>query len=578
MQRCFFLLIFSACFHLLKAQQPDIIATELSFWLNENVPDKIHSRSLIVVNRFTLAQIVMDFQPEEINYIKLREGRLKSDLKFNHKSGKLTIQTTSIRTAICEIEIDYFVEIKSKTNRDYVNQKDVKLGFNLGNIVTGRAIGKSGVFFPGRPEDVFFFKSNITLPRKINCGFPGKLQYVVNHKDKFQSQFWESKTQISSEQFYFVLGDFIEFDEIELQEDLLMEAVSFEARLAEETKKSMMEVLNFLKNYNSKLETENWQDNEILEMDSLATISKSLLWVNEENTNSRWAKNQFIRDQLLFIKASNGDSTIASLWHLEYLTQKEGENWRQEFLEMQWLKWEEGKNENPKLALTSKVLDWMAIKDKASFQKFIVKNDNAMMGEDWKIAKTIIENNRLPEVKIEYFYKNNQENLLITQMDTLIKPIPVAYHFNVYDTDGKEDYQGYSAGNLIDTLSFPQLGAPRAVSFEFDEDFPAKFSIPKSDNYDMYLYGNGDSEKQKKAALYRLFETNNQNLYSTILGLAMDSKEADIRLEAVNRAEVLRIPGQQKLKSIIMELSKYDIDPEVRKQAKLLVLKYYRNK
>lgn len=578
MQRCFFLLIFSACFHLLRAQEPDIVATELSFWFDENIPDKLHARSLIVINRATLSQISLDFDPLEINYIKLREGRLKRDLKYNQNSGKLNIHTSSIAYNLCEIEIDYFLDLKSKTIKDYLNQEQVKLAFNLQNIVSGRSVGKSGTFFPSRAKDDFFFKANITLPRKINCGLPAQLKYVVNHKGKFQSQFWEAKSQISAEQFYFVLGDFIEYDELEFQEELVMESISFEERLAEEAKKSMLDVIGYLKSYNPNVAAQNWEDKEILRIDSLSGISTSLLWVKEENTNSRWAKNQFIREQLLFIKATQGDSLLASLWHLEYLTKKEGENWRMEFLQNQWEKWEQIKSENPKLALSTKVLQWLSTTDEKAFQKFIVKDENAMIGKDWEIAKIIIENNQLPEIQVEYFYKDNHENLVISQKDSLLKPIPVAYFFKVYDTKGKENYQGYSARKNIDTLSFPQKGAPRAVVFEFSDAFPAKFTIPKSDNYDMYLYGNGDDSKQKRAALFRLFETKNQNLYSTVLGLAMDSKEADIRLEAVNRAEVLGLAGQHKLKSLIMELSQNDIDPEVRKQAKLLVLKYYRNK
>ncbi len=578
MQRCFFLLIFFLCFNLLKAQEPDIISTELSLWLDENNNEKLHVRSLIRVNRFNLSEIVLDFIPDDINYIKLREGRLKEDLKFSHKSEKLGIETASIRTKRCEIEIDYNIDLKSRNLKNYIDQETVQLGFNLGNLVPGRSVGKAGAFFPSRDFDAFYFKANITLPRKINCGLPGELQYVVNHKGKLQSQFWETKMQINSSQFYFVLGDFLEFDEEEFQEELLMESINFEQRLAEEAKKSMQKVMAYLEKYNPNAELQLWSDKEILEIDSLAALSKPLLWVKEENTNSRWAKNQFVRDQLLFVKAAKGDSSIASLWHLEYLGKKEGEKWRLEFLQNKWEEWKDGKEENSGLALKSKILEWLSISDKGAFQKYITKDEKAMQGANWEIAKTVIQNNKIPKVEIAYFYKEQKEHLVILQKDSSLKPIPIAYNFSVFDTKGKDNYKGFSKGNFSDTLSFPQEGAPRAVIFEYETIFPADISIPKSDNYDLYLYANGENEKQKKEALFRLFETKNKNLYSTVLGLAMDYKEADIRLEAVNRAEVLGIPGQQKLKSLIMALAQNDPDPEVRKQAKLVVAKYYPKK
>lgn len=578
MQRCFFLLIFSLCFYILKAQEPDIISTELSLWLNEANTEKVHCRSLLVLNRFDLSEIVLDFIPKDINYIKLREGRLKGDLKFGQSSGKLRIETSDIRTQKCEIEIDYNIDLNARSFKEFVDQESVELAFNLGNLVPGRAIGKSGVFFPSKEKDVFYFKANITLPRKINCGLPGQLQYVVNHKGKFQSQFWQSKTQISSEQFYFVLGDFLEFDEVEFQEELLMESISFEKRLAEEAKKSMKEVISYLEIYNPNAGVLMWTDKEILAIDSLAALRNSFLWVEEENTNSRWAKNQFVRDQLLFIKAAKGDSTIASLWHLEYLGKKEGAPWRMEFLQRKWDDFEAGKAGKRELALKSKVLEWLSESDANAFQNFILKDEKPMKGKNWEIAQRIMENNKIPKIEIEYFYKDEKEHLVILQKDSSQKPIPIAYKFSVFDTDAKDVYQGFSSGNYGDTLIFPQKGAPRAVIFEFQASFPADFVIPKSDNYDLFLYANGDNEKQKKEALFRLFETKNRNLYSTVLGLAMDSNEADIRLEAVNRAEDLAIPGQQKLKSLILELAQRDRDPEVRKQAKLLVTKYYGNK
>lgn len=578
MQRCFFLLIFSACFYCTKAQELDINTLELSFWFDENIPQKVHARSLISLQRFNASQVQFDFYPEEINYVKLREGRLKNDLKFNQSQGKLTIETRSIPTGVCEIEIDYFLDLDSKPIKSFINQEQVPLGFNLGNLVAGSKVGKSGVFFPARNGDAFLLKANISMAKKINCGLPATLQYVVNQKGQYQSQFWASKNQILSEEFYLVLGDFKEFDESEFQEELEMEAISFEERLAEEAKKSMQELFAYLNHLGIETTGKNWEAKELLALESLAERNTSKLWVKEENTNSRWAKNQFVRDQMLFLKATDGDVVRASIGHLEYLTLLEGQNWRNEFLENEWEKWKEGKSENQNLALTTYVLEWISKTDSSSFLKFVGGKQDVMLGIEWQIGQTIITNNKIPEIEIEYFYKDNKENLIILQKDTLARPIPVVYNFLVFDTQGKDLYKGSSKGTYRDTLSFPQTGAPRAVLFEYEEGFPANFAIPKSDNYDLFLYAKSENDKQKKAALYRLFETKNVNLYSTVLGIAMESKEAEIRLEAANRAEVLGVTGQFKLKTLLQDLAKFDKDPEVRKQAKMLVGKYYQNK
>tara|TARA_R110002096_G_scaffold435973_1_gene664731 strand:+ start:21969 stop:23735 length:1767 start_codon:yes stop_codon:yes gene_type:complete len=577
MQRCFFLLIFSTCFFSLRAQEIDILAIELSLWLDEKIPEKIHARSLLTIRKNQALEVQLDFESKDIKYIKLREGRLKRNLKFKQSGTILKIETASINTLVCDIEIDYLIDLNSKNLRENIDRERIRLAFNMKNVIQGNEIGKSGLFFPGRPYDPFSFKANITLPRKINCGLPAQLEYVVNH-NKIQSQFWASKNEITSEQFYFVLGDFLEFDELEFQEELILESVSFEERLAEESKQSMLAVINYIKAYDPISEMQELKASEILEIDSLAAINKDFLWVKEENTNIRWADKQFVRDQILFLRAAHFDSSRAALWHLEYLAQKESQAWKLEFLEEQWDLWKQGKSKNQKLALLSSVLDWLKVKDSAAYQRYITKDFANGESQEWKIAQTIIANNRIPELELQYFYKNERENLVIIQKDSLKQAIPVYYKFKVFDREGMEIYSGISRAVHFDTISFPQKGAPRAVIFEYEENFPARFILPKSDNYDMFLFANGENDKQKRQALFRLFETKNRNLYSTVLGLAMDSKEAEIRLEAVNRAEVLGLPGQQKLKSIIMDLAQYDKDPEVRKQAKLLVRKYYGHK
>lgn len=580
MQRCFFLLIFFLSLNTSFSQALDTKAIEFSLWYENEAGNKLHARSLVTINRHDHSSIRLNFHPQSVQYIRLREGRLKQDLKFSQSKDFITIDVPISKGAIVQIEFDYLINLEAEFYQGIVNREEVPLSFNLQNLFLHKSLGLAGSFFPALPKDAFLFSANITLPKSINSGTLGELEFEVDHKSDVRSQFWRSSEEIMVEDFYLIIGEFKNFDEEDFEDDYEFEAIDLKDFLVREARAEISDVLAFIQQWDSNNPVNSLNDDEVLELDSIGKLTNAFLWVKKEDALGNWSKHLFEKEQLLFLKALEGDTLRASFLHFQYLSQIEGPNWSLKYLESKWnsLNVQSDSANTDRYVMHSRILDWLSESDPNAWNTFIKKDSANMQGERWKLARAILEANVMPKVKFNYNYRDEQEHVFIEQDSTQMSPVSIPFKITLFSRDSSKTFESHSSKVFNDTLAFPQKGAPQAVLLEFEPKLPAYIETPRSDLYDLYLFSNAPNAELRKQALNRLFETKNKNLFSTVLGIAMDSKDSDLRLEALKRSDELDVPAQIKLKQTIIQLSENDPLPEVRIAAKQLVVKYYPNK
>ena len=577
MQRCLFLIICALFSINTVGQQSDVITNELSIWYEGENQETLKMKSLITLNRGDLKRVKLDFHPHQIQSVKLREGRLKASIGYSHENDRIVLNLEEHSAKVVQLEFNYSIFVKDPYYKNHINQKEIPLGLNTQNIFMGRNLGQSGAFFPSLKNDDFIYTANITLSAKVNSGTFGELEYEVEHGNGLKSQFWRAKETLTAENFYLVIGDFKQFDAEDFEDDYDLEQVDMSEFLAAEERLRLENILNYLQ----KRTGITFDDDYMLKLDSVSKASDVKLWVKPQLLEVPISPTLFKKYIILCLEASGGDSLKAVFLHLDYLTQIQGKTWRDKLIREQWSKFENFTDPSAidNYALKAYSFLWLNSYDKEAYKNFVDGNWEGESSPYWNYTKQLWKQNVPPSIQIKYNYRDGYEWLYLTQDTSIVDLYAVPFEMTIYSKDTVLKYKGISNDTLVtDTFKFPQQGSPQAVSVSFGEHFTGRVKMPRSDIHDLYLFSNAPTSQERQAALYRLFETNNPNLFSTVLGIAMDSKEAEVRLEALKHSHELNVPAQMKLKGTLIKLSREDPDENVKEHAKLLVQKYYNNK
>lgn len=564
MQKSFFFLLILLNSGFCWAQTLDINSLELSVWGEDTAASKMHVRALIKIES-NQKKAVFNFYPSDIKYLKLREGRLKQNLSYTQSEGLLEISLPANKEII-QVEVDYWIDLRDGYYKDIVNRKEFPLGLNTQSLFMGLDLGTSGSFFPSNPNDLFSYTLNITLNKGINSGTCGELEYVVNHKNGKISQFWKASKEISAESFYLIIGDFKEFDEEDIAEEYELSQADMSQFLARDIRSKHAGVLDHIE----KEFSVSFEDETLLKLDSLIQHVPENLLISHADIERSMDSEEWKKEMLFFWIASEKNTSDASLHHYRFNAKHEGEDWENNFIDRHW---------NEILSATdSAQVNLLTFQLKIERWLTLISANDKNYEASQHFANQLKRYNLPPRIKLSYRYREGKEYVYLKQDTSITRPYSVPFTFKIFNKDTVIYHKAVSSEKVVDTLSFPQSGPPQAVLFDFGKDFPGLIKRERADIYDLYIFSNGEGPLEKKAALQRLFSTSNPNLFSTVLGIAMDSKDADIRLEAVNKSESLNVPAQFKLKDTLIKLSNEDPIKEIRDKAQNLVLKYYPNK
>ncbi len=531
--------------------------------------DSIRATAIISVKEMPdlLCVFLLD-EDLKIKQIRKKEGRLKSEISYQRKGDSLFLNTYYHyqKGAAGTLFFEYKIPLAGNAA---VEKTNLFTAFNLAVFQSGEALGEAGKFYPAVADDASFLSINLTIPETENAGLLGTLSFKTDNEDGTVSQFWDSFSEYSPERFYLIVGQFEEFDKEEISQEFGFVELDLE-EFRQAKKERELKILKekwhpFISFYEEKIRA--LSDSEFVFLDSISEREVSNFFIKKEEVPNA---NTLQTEQNIALYLLQNDTVAASEIHFQHQIQKFGERWKAEVLEKKWANFSSETNED----LQRKILKHQLEKWRVENADWLKDLDSAKM--DTGFMRPLLSNLKFPSLKIRYQYIGSQDaQRIYYAQDTAVAPlyfIPakaelVAGKNRVETTRWLDSPAGF--------VEVPSGVSPQYVSLSFGAYFPGTIIDKKPDSYNLYQLSNAQSSAEKHGALEQLFLTENRNLFSTVLGIALADENPAIRRAALERAGNLDFAAQQKLKGPILKLAKEDSDAEIRKMAEELKNRYY---
>lgn len=544
---------------------------ELSYWLKDFQSNKIKSNTVlgnISLSAGDSLSLKLLNQPKILD-LRIKEGRLKRELLYKQSSDHIKLELPADWRPSMSIYIAYELLVDSLESQGaLVKGSDflVMNPFNVNELI-GSAV--AGYHYPVGNEESAQFKLNVSIPRASNIGYKADLDFVVNEKNQ-KSFFYKSTKKLLHKDFYLVVGEFKKFDEEDFEEDVLQFLVELSpAKIRRDrVKRTYKELLGFYQKYDSSLDMEN-----MVEIDSLLEIGVQPKTKLENIEVSQWEASQMLVSKI--------DSTLgfrSLLLSFEWLKH----NWTSEKY-TEWIKTNYASN-NLESYLEDQaeylMIQWASEFYSVSFDSIIMNPNynwkSSLDSNAHSFVKGFLQNKTAPIFSSSYRYLNAQSQQLVKlRMDTTTHPAyPIPFRLTIQGNEEK-DTVVFSSDTINSDILINYKGAPKYVHLEPLGDFPFEYEERMPNSYKLYAYNQEKDEEKKREILIDLLQTDNKNLKSTLLGIAMRSENESLVLIALSESEDLDILAQKKLKANLQRLSETASSEEIRKKAKLLCQKYY---
>ncbi len=559
MQRWLFFIIGTCWLSTALCQPVDMLRVELSLWFTEpnvlvSIPATAHTRVRIPEDAdsilFTVNSLI-------VNTIKISEGRLKQELPFFQTGDSLWVVVKG-QAVNNPLSLHFVYDIVPQ--EPSVQQSDAFIAFNPFNLEESVNLGRAGSFYPARAGDASNLALNITVPTGQNSHARGILNFITDNQDGTFSHFWDSSTPISPEQFYLVIGQFEASEPEDLAGELDFTPLDQNKLRAETIRPRLTPLLTYLQ----KAAT----DSVVVYIDSLSDLTMGGFYLTEKDVASLASTEQFNLEKAALLLFNDFDTAEASQVLFGYYTTQGDQSWRNELVESKWQKLRSLSREHQEITTSMRLEQWLQA---SGFRK----NFNTAI-LDTALLEPMVESLEFPSVSLSYRYISaDGAQHIIYRQDTVTAPL-YAIPSRVTVITRSDTLRSYHFLNEPEgALKIETPQAPQYVDVDFGEYFPGTVEDNKPETYSLYLLSNANTPEARQEALLRLFKTKNPNLFSTVLGIAMDDDDAALRLEALKNAHDLNVPARQKLKDTLISLAENDSDQTVREEAKKLVQKYY---
>jgi hypothetical protein len=571
MQRWLFFIFCGFAISGLKAQPIDVFKTEVSIWMAgpQSYPTQQNVKARAVVSfksNTSGSEFTLDVGPNEVSAVKLKEGREKNNLTYRLEGAKLTVQLPLEISKRYEVVVEYMLPMGSEAVQRFIQQSEDMLVLNPFNTRQGAELGVAGTFYPAVAGDACWLLLNVTLLNKKSIGFDGVVEFETHNGEGFKSIYGRSHQPLNPEAFYLVIGEFKEFEAEDLEEEFELSAIELRKIKFYNAKQDMQGALQYL-----SIQSEAITDSQLAYVDSLSQLPQPGFFISglehELGINSQDLK----RIKALLLFQNNNDTGRASNKLYEVVVQKKGSSWEELMMDNKWRNRQQLPQEQVQIVLAYRLNRWKSSNPELFKNYSEIEIDTTLIGP-------MLQTFQFPVVEINYRYVAKDTALYIGYLqDTSISrsyPLPVEVKF----TTSEGTFSQYKklmdvAGNLrITTAKIPNV-----AYVNFGNYFPGRVNEKKPDTYLLYQLGEAQTAAGRKEALTGLFKTQNPNLFSTALGIAMRDTDAEVRLLALQNAINLDVSAQQKLKGSI-EILTEDASSQIRKLANELADKYYGNK
>ncbi len=545
----------------------DILNTEVSYWMagpRQIGVDHLRAQSVITLEALNeVTEVVLNARGLEVETVARQEGRIKGQLTFNTSSGQLRINTHLKNGGRLTLAINYTLPLSSDEYQNYILQSESLISFNPFNTSTDIAAGKAGMFYPAVDGDPCLLRLNITINNSRNCGFPGRLDFQVDHQNGTMSQYWSSDGPIAPEAFYLVIGEFREYDAEDLEEEFELAEIALQNIQLDRSKVEMAMAVGFF-----GLEPEIFTDSQYAYLDSISRLDLPGFFISGDEERLQVSPEELGRRKALALYLNGSDTAKASdhLWRLT--VEQNGKEWEYSVLENKWKSVSSLDSVTKRRLIRYRVQQW-----RSSNEALLAGISSEAL--DTGFVAPLLKTTNLPLVNIGYRYVAGDTALYVTYtQDTSSAPVyQIPLQVSVYSNDEVTTVNRWlrkESGEL--KVAFSK--SPNAAGVSFGRYFPGTIEESKPDAYLLFQLGNARTATARREALAGLFKTRNPNLFSTALGIAMRDDDAGIRLLALQNAGELNIAAQRKLEDSILKLTNDPVS-EVRTLAESLARKYY---
>ncbi len=559
---------------IIEAQTIEIKEIVFSIWI-EDLKDQNHKSesSLLLEFRETSDKLDFNFANHPISQIRKVEGRDKSHFEFKHEKGRLHIKLDKLYHKGDKLKLKFSYRFKIPA------QIDIAIYDNINNILALNPNVFMDVdqdlsfnFFPSLNNQQAYIKTNISFPTEVNSICMGELEFITVNGNSI-SHYWSTKDEKPLRKFFIRVGNFEGFQIKETEDDpledvnLIYPAASKRITLRENLEKSF----DFYKDKTNLI----INDSLIDLIDKLSNKGPDLeFYLQYEDIERAVSRKVFQQEQIMALLASKNDTLKASMLNLEWNIKEHEKSWLSETI---LDKWPDSVSVSiSKITAQTHLHYW-----KKEIGEILAAHSQHITDSIIKdFSKDLILSGKLPQFEINYRYIDSKKGLFITiEQDTInAQAYSSLLLLSVYLKDTVVNQSFVVRALPKDTIIIALWESPRSAEVFAGEYFPGFIRENKPDAYHLYMLMNAKKEEKRERALVELLETKNENLFSTVLGIAMDNANAFIRLKALNKAQNLKPVAQRKLKDTFKRLSEWDTEERIKIKASELVEKYYPDK
>ncbi len=571
MQKCVIFLLFLYSISL-KAQTVKIKEVDFSIWIEELQTTQHQAEaSLLLEMKQVTDRLNFDFsEANAVTQIHIVEGRDKESLGFDHSKNRLEVKLDKEYNAGELLRLRFRYKLGLSNNR-VINAYDSTsnlLALNSSVFLSGGQ-DLSSHFFPSLRDQKALFKINITFPDGMSSMTPGKLNFITLNGNS-RSHYWSTTEPLSLEKFYIRVGDFEDHEIEEPEDDPIADLIDPRIFRRTALKESLAGSMDF---YRQQV-VFSVSDSLIDLIDERTENTGLNFYLDHADIERSISAKTFKQEQIAALLISGNDTIKASWLNLEWNIREHGTGWLNDILIKKW-----PTQAGDSVSKTdAQVRMYYYEKELKDTLKALHQHLPDSIFE--KFSSRIINQGKLPRVKINYRYISSKKGLLLfTEQDTnLAAPYSFPLLLRIYLKDTLINTALTIKAVANDTLIAFIPESPQAGEIYAGLDFPGIVAEKKPETYHLYMLSKGSSPQKREVALLELFETKNKNLLSTVLGIAMDSPDAAIRLKALAKADNLDEAAQNKLKETLIKLARQDPDGKVRQKAFELIGKYYPDK
>ena len=509
-------------------------------WLKTYEPGNVHWR----------------LQFAQVEVVRLAEGREKQELEFLYEGDVLTYTVPENSSPYHEVYLRYTISWSKLEASPFVNLLGPGLVLNVLNMEDGLGNGTYGELFPA----IYYgstqgFQLALKLPDDLKLNLPLELDFRVEEPG-LQTLFYKIERNLNMCDFYLALGDFRRFEPEDIAMDIEDQFRTLEDERIDAFQGRYTDVINYVGRAADWMFTREGllglsgiaPATRAPEFPRLDEVPRSLedkrieLAIIQEFFPEEWPYHwiQFARTRI-------PDSTWDLLLN-EHLNKGDtGQLFWQSYLEQD---------------LHQRKLSW------ADSNKVLSTQDSLWM------ARALYFLKRRKPLHLELNYRMNFETkemlLLTSNPDTNLSLLAELEGFAYL----KADTIHWKLASVIgpqDTLFLPLTESPRAIYLENDARGLIIWEEKRPLNFLLYDLSQRNRPLQRRAALLNLLETANPRLRATVVGIALDSGDAELQHLALDKVSELRPDGRLRLQSTLEALADQNGDVKLKQKAKSLL-------